>query len=175
MNNTRVLVLNQDFTFLGVCNWKDAISATYCGKAIVEEEFDDEVHSPSITMKIPAVIRLKRYVRVLYERITYVSFTKRNVHLRDNFYCQYCGTKFEQRKLSIDHIIPESRCGKTNWENCVSCCHSCNLVKDSRTPREAGMHLIRTAGKPRGFKEILRIKIGEIHRLWKKYLGLEEE
>lgn len=171
----RVLVLNQDYTFLGICSWEDAICHAYCGKAIIEEEYNQEIHSVSITMKIPAVIRLKKYVRVLYERITYCSFTKRNIHLRDNFHCQYCNMKFEQRKLSIDHVIPESRGGLTNWENTVSCCHACNLVKDDRTPEEAGLKLIRVPRKPHGFVEIIRIKIGEINSLWYKYLGLEEE
>lgn len=171
----RVLVLNQDFTFLGICSWQEAICSTYCGKAIVEEEFDDEVHSASLTMKIPAVIRLKKYVKIIYEEITRCSFTKRNVHLRDNFVCQYCGQKFEQRNLTIDHVLPESRGGATNWENCVSCCSSCNSIKDDCTPQEAGLKLIRIPSKPRGFIEILRIKIGQIHRLWFRYLGIEEK
>ena len=171
----RVLVLNQDFTFLGVTFWENAVTATYCGKAIVEEEYSDEIHSVSLTIKIPAVIRLKKYVRVLYERITYCSFTKHNVHLRDNWTCQYCTMKPDRRKLTIDHVIPEAKDGKDCWENCVSCCSSCNLIKDNRTPQEAGMHLIRIPSKPRGFKEILRIKIGEIHSLWYRYLGLKEE
>jgi len=166
----RTLVLNQDFTFLGVCDWKDSISAVYCGKAIIEEEFENEVHSVSITMKIPAVIRLKRYVKILYERISYVSYNKRNVHLRDNFICQYCSEKKIQSKLGIDHILPESRGGLSNWINTVSCCSNCNTLKGNRTPQEAGMKLIRIPSKPKSFREIVRIKLGELHDLWKPYL-----
>ena len=171
----RVLVINSDYTFLGVSCWQDAISAVYTGKAIVEAESDREVHSVSLTMKVPSVIRLRKYVRILYERITFVSYTKHNVHLRDLFVCQYCGKKCESRKLTVDHVLPESRGGLTNWENCVSACTACNLVKDNRTPQEAKLKLIRQPRKPHGFAEILRIKIGEIHSSWYRYLGITEE
>lgn len=171
----RVLVLNQDYTFLGITSWQNAVSAVYSERAITESEYDEEVHSVSMSMKIPAVIRLKNFVRVAYEKVTHVSFTKHNVYIRDNFTCQYCGEKKEPKKLSIDHLIPESRNGKTSWENCVAACHSCNMIKDNRTPQEAGMHLIRIPGKPKGFRTILKIKLGEIHKLWFRYLGIEEE
>lgn len=171
----RVLVLNSDYTFLGITSWQNSVCAIFSGKAVVEEEYETEIHSVSVTMKIPAVIRLKKYVKIIYDRITYISFTKHNVFVRDGHVCQYCGVKFEQRKLSLDHIIPESRGGLTNWENCVASCHPCNLIKDNRTPQEAKMHLIKIPGKPKGFKQILKIKLGEIHNLWLRYLGLEEK
>jgi 5-methylcytosine-specific restriction endonuclease McrA len=159
-----------DFTFLGICEWTDAISSVYSNKAIVEEEYEEEVHSVSLTMRKPAVIRLRKLIHIVYERIAYVSYTKRNVHLRDNFTCQYCGVKMPQKDLTVDHVIPEARGGPTNWENCVSACCDCNYKKDDKTPGEAGMNLIRPAHKPKGFKEIVRIKIGEISDLWEKYL-----
>ena len=137
---------------------------------MVEEEYDQEVHSVSLTMKMPAVIRLRKFIHIVYERIAYVSYTKRNVHLRDNFTCQYCGVKMPQKELTIDHIIPEAKGGPTNWENCVSACSDCNYKKDDKTPQEAGMVLIRAARKPHGFKEIVRIKLGEVILLWEKYL-----
>lgn len=171
----RCLVLNSDYTFLGVASWQQSISAVFSGKAIVESEYDNEVHSVSLTIKVPAVIRLRKYVKILYDRITFVSFTKHNLFIRDNFTCQYCGTKPEHRKLSLDHILPESRNGLTNWENCVAACHPCNLIKDNRTPQEAKMHLLKVPTKPKGFKQILKIKLGEIHKLWYQYLGIEEE
>jgi len=166
----RVLVLNQNYEFLGICDKESAICAVYTNKVIVEEEYNEVMHSVSITMHIPAVIRLRKFVKVIYERITYVSYTKRNIHLRDNYICQYCGTKRETRDLGIDHVIPESKGGLSTWDNTVSACHPCNYFKDDRTPQEAKMHLIRLPRKPRGFKEIIRIKVGEIHDLWIKYL-----
>jgi len=166
----RVLVLNMDYTFLGVTDWKSAICAVYTDKAIVEEEYDRTVSSPSVTMNIPAVIRLKRYIKILYDRIAYVSYTKNNIHRRDDFICQYCGEKTRKEKMTIDHVVPESRGGLSMWDNTVSACKSCNAVKDNRTPLEAGMHLVKQPCKPHGFKQIIRIKIGEIHDLWEPYL-----
>ena len=166
----RVLVLNQDFSFLGVTSWQNAICAVYTQKAVAMENYDQEVHSPSTTMKIPAVIRLKHFVRVAYERLAYVSFTKRNVHLRDNYICQYCSKQCAKGNVGIDHILPESRGGLNIWSNVVTACHSCNMIKDNKTPEEAGLKLIRVPTKPKRFREILRIKLGEIIDLWEKYL-----
>jgi 5-methylcytosine-specific restriction endonuclease McrA len=166
----RVLVLNSSYEFLGITDWKSAICAVYTNKATVEENYERTVSSPSVTMNVPAVIRLRKYVKVLYERITYVSYTKNNIHRRDDYICQYCGEKTRKDKITVDHVIPESRGGQSIWDNTVSACNGCNAEKDNRTPQEADMHLIRIPRKPHGFKEIIRIKIGEIHDLWEKYL-----
>jgi len=166
----RVLVLNMDYTFLGICQWQSAINAVYTNKAVVEEEYDKEVHSPSITMKVPAVIRLKKWVRVAYERISYVSYTKNNVHRRDNYKCIYCGEKCGKGNTTIDHLLPESKGGKNEWSNTATCCKSCNYLKDDRTPEQARMKLLWIPNKPRGFLMIVRIKLGMIHDLWAPYL-----
>jgi len=166
----KTLVLNSSFEFLGFCDWKEAICMAYTGKVYVEEEYDRIVSSPSVSMHVPAVVRLRHYVRVAYERITYVSYSKRNVHLRDNWTCQYCGEKKPADKLGIDHVIPESRGGLNTWTNTVSCCKGCNNFKDARLPNEAGMKLLRVPDRPKGFREIIQIKLGEIHELWEKYI-----
>jgi len=93
------------------------------------------------------------------------------VHLRDNYTCMYCGEKKIPVKLGIDHVIPESKNGQATWENTVSACHPCNSDKGNRTPQEAGMRLIRIPRRPKGFHEIVRIKCGELHDLWIRYLG----
>jgi 5-methylcytosine-specific restriction endonuclease McrA len=159
-----------DYTFLGVCDWKDAVCTVYTNKATVEESYDQVIHSCSTQMRVPAVIRLRKYVRVLYDKISGVSYTKRNVHLRDSYFCQYCSTRCKESQATIDHVIPESKGGKNSWENTVTCCKSCNLIKGGMTPTQAGLKLIRNPAKPKGFKEIMRIKIGELHDLWLKYL-----
>ena len=167
----RTLVLNANYEFLGFCGWQEAICHKVTGKVVVEEEYDREVHSPSVTMKVPAVIRLKKFIKVAYERLTYVSYNKRNVFLRDNYHCQYCNIKVV--KPTVDHVIPVSRGGLSNWVNTVTACESCNDYKENKTPEEAKMKLLRTPSKPRGFVTIIRIKIGEIHTLWKPYLLVE--
>src|SRR5690606_41742460 len=59
--------------------------------------------------------------------------------LRDRFECQYCGDNYPSEELTFDHVLPRSRGGRTTWENVVTACQSCNLVKGSRLPRECGM------------------------------------
>jgi len=75
-------------------------------------------------------------------------FVKR-VMSRDNYTCVYCGTCSDENsestsrrsKLSIDHIVPVSRGGKTAIEALVTCCKLCNNEKNDRTPEEWGMPL----------------------------------
>jgi 5-methylcytosine-specific restriction endonuclease McrA len=166
----KCLVLNMDYTFLGVCDWKDAVCAVYSNKVFVEESYESKVRSTSMEMQVPAVIRLRKYVRVLYEKVSTISYTKKNVHLRDAYICQYCSTRCKKDEVTIDHIVPESRGGKDTWENTVTCCKSCNLLKANMTLAQSGLKLIKVPTRPKGFKEIVRIKLGELHDLWLKYL-----
>ncbi|MDE2009978.1 MAG: HNH endonuclease [Candidatus Omnitrophica bacterium] len=168
---SRCLVLNMDYTFLGVCDWKDAVCAVYTNKVIVEESYDEVIRSSSTQMRVPAVIRLRKYVRVVYERISYISYTKRNVHLRDAYVCQYCSIRCKGDEATIDHIIPESKGGVDSWENTVTCCKPCNLLKDNLTLAQAGMKLIKAPTRPKKLREVVRIKLGELHDLWLKYLA----
>ena len=153
-----------------MCDWKEAICAVYSNKVIVEESYESIVRSTSVEMRVPAVIRLRKYVRVVYERVTFVSYTKKNVHLRDAYVCQYCTTRCKSDEVTIDHIVPESRGGADSWENTVTCCKSCNLLKDNMTLAQSGLKLIKIPTRPKGFREIVRIKLGELHDLWLKYL-----
>jgi 5-methylcytosine-specific restriction endonuclease McrA len=166
----RCLVLNMDYTFLGICDWKDAICAVYSNKVVVEESYDEVIRSTSVEMRMPAVIRLRKYVRVLFERVSSVSYTKRNVHLRDAYICQYCSKKCKHDDATIDHIVPECKGGISSWENTVTCCRACNILKGHRTLTQSGLNLIKIPTRPKKFKEIVRIKIGELHDLWIKYL-----
>jgi 5-methylcytosine-specific restriction endonuclease McrA len=104
-------------------------------------------------LKVPAVMRLIKLIRTIYR--TSVTFTKRNILIRDRFKCAYCGARRE--KLSIDHIIPKSRGGKMTFENCVAACKPCNLKKGGRTPNEARMYLKIRPYQPT-ISEFLRLK-----------------
>jgi 5-methylcytosine-specific restriction endonuclease McrA len=104
-------------------------------------------------LRVPAILRLIKLIRSIYR--AGVTFSKRNVFVRDGFRCAYCGSHRE--RLSIDHIIPRSRGGRTSFENCVAACKSCNLKKGGRTPSEAGMYLRTKAYQPT-ISEFLRMK-----------------
>ncbi len=45
-------------------------------------------------------------------------------------------------------MYPKSRLGPDSWENIVACCKECNQYKADRTPKEAGMKLLRRPARP---------------------------
>jgi len=79
----------------------------------------------------------------------HVPLNRRNLYARDGNKCQYCGTRFPTSELSIDHVLPQSRGGENSWRNLVCACVRCNARKGNRTPREAGMDLIREPHRPK--------------------------
>lgn len=105
------------------CGWEHAIKMVYSDAAQVVHEYDDwEVHSPSVTIKVPSVIMVRDYVH--YDRS--VPWTDEYLVLRDRFRCQYCNKKFPAHKLTQDHVIPRKYGGGTGWDNIVSACAPCN-------------------------------------------------
>ena len=144
MNSLRVLVLNQTYEPLHFCNAKRAIVMLLKGRAEKIESDGMAVRSPTITIRIPTVIRLRRYIKRSYH--VRIAFSKKNVFKRDNFTCQYCGSMGEN--LTIDHIIPKSRGGESCWENVVVACQRCNIKKGDRTLRDAQIRLLRRPVRP---------------------------
>ena len=103
------------------------------------------IHSASHEFPVPSVIRLAAMVRRPHRSGR--KLTRLEVFKRDHYTCQYCGK--ETRQLTLDHIVPRYRGGEHTWENVVSACVPCNRRKAGRTPREAGMKLIRQPSQPR--------------------------
>jgi len=126
------------------------------------------VHAISFDIMVPKVIRLLIYDRLPQSR---VKFNRRNVFARDMNRCQYCGKRYATSELSLDHVIPRSRGGKTTWENLVCSCTRCNARKGGRLPEEAGLSLVRKPVKPRRSPVIhLKLKSGK-YRSWKAFLN----
>lgn len=50
--------------------------------------------------------------------------------------CHYCGRHVPARELTMDHIVPVSRGGKSTRGNVVPCCKECNTRKKSRLSME---------------------------------------
>ena len=132
--------------------WQTAIVMSFLGKVDVLEEYDDVVASPSVAVKTPAVVRLKRSGTGAKRA---VKFSRANVFTRDGFCCQYCGSKKSPRELNYDHVIPRVQGGKTVWENIVTSCYDCNGKKQGRTPEQAGMKLLRPPVKPKSLPSTL--------------------
>jgi len=152
---TQCILLNADYTFLNMVHWKRSMCLIAKGKVQVLKHSERIIRTAEgVAIKIPAVMKLIKLIRTLY--VNRVPFSKKNVIVRDGFICAYCGT--DKEKLTIDHIIPKSRGGKTNFENCVSSCKPCNNWKGDKTPREARMYLKVKAYQPT-ISEFLILKV----------------
>lgn len=153
----RTIVLNGDFTFLNTVSWRRAIRLLMNEKIEVLKYDEKVIHcSNGSSMQIPLVVKLLKVIRMIYK--SRVPCSKRNVMVRDSFTCMYCGSKSQ---LTIDHVVPVSKGGKTTFENCVTACQPCNNKKNDRTLSEARMFLKRQPYAPT-ISEFFRIKMKQL-------------
>lgn len=166
--NRQVLVLNASYEPIHVCGVERAIILIFKGMARSEEITPYVMRSPSTEIPVPAVIRLVHYVSIPYRKKVY---SKKHIYLRDNYTCQYCGKLGVASELTLDHILPQSRGGRSAWENLVTSCKKCNTKKGNQTPREAGLVLLKKP-KPLSshfYLQLVRYKARE-NEYWRKYL-----
>ncbi|MDP9236483.1 MAG: HNH endonuclease [Chloroflexota bacterium] len=145
MSLTSVLVLNQNYEPLNVCNARRAFVLVYHGKAEVLEHGAGSLRSPNTVVPLPSVIRL---IYLIKRPRPQMRLSRREVFNRDRQMCQYCGRR-GQRDLTLDHVMPRHRGGRHTWENLVTACKACNHRKAGRTPQEARMHLLSVPYQPR--------------------------
>lgn len=88
---------------------------------------------------VRSIISLKGEVRGL-SRVPVPSRTL--LFRRDRCLCAYCGERFPEAVLTMDHIHPSAQGGHSTWENLVTACQPCNGDKGNRTPEQAGMPLL---------------------------------
>ena len=165
-----VLVLTASYEPINVCAARRAIVLVLKGVAMTEEENGHFLHSARFTIRVPSVIRLLEYRRIPHQTR---ALSRKNILLRDRSSCQYCGEELPSGELTLDHVVPRSRGGRTTWENVVTACSDCNLLKGNRLPLESGMyprhlprqpttHLLRDNGRafPPNF----------LHQSWRDFL-----
>ncbi|NLG56640.1 MAG: HNH endonuclease, partial [Rhodococcus sp.] len=142
----RVLLLNATYEPLTALPARRAIVLMACGKAdtVHDDPGAPVVHSEQWALPVPAVIRLRTYVRVPYR--ARVPMTRAALMHRDRGRCGYCGAKAE----TIDHVVPRSRGGEHSWENCVACCAPCNHRKADKLLSELGWTLRSPLAAPTG-------------------------
>ena len=157
----QTLLLNATYEPLRVVHWQKAITLWFQGKVEIVAEHDREVRAVTFSMKLPAVIRLLRRIRVR-RKLDYVPFSRANIYARDNHRCQYCGEVFPTVELTFDHVVPVAQGGRKDWENIVTCCVACNRKKGGRTPAQAHLHLIRQPKRPDKASAI-RMADGRLH------------
>lgn len=177
----KTLVLNKAWQPIHITTVRYAVILLYRGaaKAVCPHtyqvyNFDEWLHVPpngngvvhSAKMNVPApdVVVLQEYDRMP----SVSSFSKRNVMKRDHGVCQYCGK--QHPKMTIDHVMPRSKGGTSDWMNVVLACEPCNKKKADRTPDEAGMHLIRPPYKPKLNISMLIKRHMECNPEWSKFI-----
>lgn len=127
------------------------------------------LRSVHVICEVPSVITLTDYDQYPDLRVV---FNRRNLYIRDKYECQYCGCKPGTKELSIDHVVPTSRGGRTCWENCVLSCTACNSIKADRMPGKAGMTLKKKPMRPRWHMRYV-LKVRRIPEDWAKFLGVD--
>jgi len=185
----KVLVLNKSWVAVGSVSLKRAITLVFStykdgeSKAkivdpvndfqlftwkdwsqVIPKDGEDSISSADLVFRIPEIIVLGRYNKLPNRK---VYFNRRNLYRRDNFTCQYCERKLHSSELTIDHIIPRSRGGKSNWINCVLACNKCNAKKGSNLLSEIGLSLMRKPFKPKFNMLDVDVKI----KSWEHFLG----
>jgi hypothetical protein len=186
IENSRCLILNADYTVLGIINWQKALvwSMQLDHKQkprveIVDFYKDDFIQGVNKKFPIPAVVRTFKYFRIHDSR---VNFCRINLFIRDDYSCQYCGIRKNKNELTYDHVVPKSvwkssMGSPTNWTNIVTACINCNRKKGDRTPKQANMPLKNIPIAPKKSQKYLPI-LGHLSKIrmdipeeWSIYLS----
>lgn len=183
--DTECLVLNADYSPLTIIGWQKAVLWSFkheanrkIGVEIIDFYKNDHiVGSNGKKYPIPSVVKTAKYFRINNYR---VKFSRKNLFIRDNYCCQYCGNKFDINQLTYDHVVPKSLWNNNNyspttWTNIVTACVLCNRKKGNRTPKQANMPLKNIPIMPQKNIKYLPIttylnKIKDIPDEWKLYL-----
>lgn len=162
-----VLVLNQNYEPLNICNLRRAFVLVDRGKAEVLELGERGIRTASRLVPRPSVIKLSYMVKRPRPQ---VRLSRREVFMRDDYQCQYCGSR--SRELTLDHVVPKHRGGGHSWDNLVSACRPCNHRKGGKTLEEARMRLHRAPRRPQPTQYFLWVQRlnGAASQAWLKFL-----
>lgn len=166
MGKQRCLLLNNSYETLNFITFERAMKLIINGKVDVIDTWDNVVSWSTGSMKQPATLRLKRYIKFTNRKI---RFNRRAIFRRDSFQCMYCGAALTLSTITIDHVIPKRQGGANSWTNCVSACQNCNKHKRDRTPEEAGMVLLQIPTAPVNYLYSDYLFLNPRHDNWKQY------
>ena len=180
------LVLNVDYSPIGIIDWRKSMvwsyrfeHSKYASIEIIEYYNNDYVISINKHFKIPAVVKTNKYFKI---NTHHVNFSRKNIFIRDNYTCQYCGNKPSIGQLTYDHVIPKSKWPHRNqtatcWTNIVTACFKCNCKKGNKTPKQANMTLKQAPYIPHKTTKYLHVTHQllnirkDIPEEWKLYIG----
>ncbi|TRZ48532.1 MAG: HNH endonuclease [Dehalococcoidia bacterium] len=148
---SKVLVLNRHWFPIDIVTYKDAfkLMCKTHAKAVetlqgsymmhtmeswIDLHMDKDyqtVSTVSLEISVPEIIVLTDYDQM---PVRFINFSKANLLTRDDYQCAYCGCEVDSDTATIDHIHPQSKGGKTDWENCTIACKNCNHAKADSLP-----------------------------------------
>lgn len=128
------------------------------------------VHTVRLEILLPKVLLLRSFDRLPVKEI---KFSRENIFIRDSYTCQYTGKRCRPADLTLDHVIPRERGGRTSWENIVTCRRDINSLKANRLPHEAGLSLIRKPVQPKWRPFSAIVAASDIDRDWRHFLPVE--
>ncbi|HZO94198.1 MAG TPA: HNH endonuclease [Candidatus Baltobacteraceae bacterium] len=163
-----VLLLNFTYEPLGIVDLQRAVRLVFQRKAEIVHDDGRVLRTVSAAFPLPSIVRLLYFVARKRKK---VALTKKNVLLRDDYRCGYCAAKGTPATMTVDHIVPRSRGGRSSWQNLVACCSACNGRKRDRSPEEARMPLRIRPREPRFIPWIV-VRRNTCPDEWWKYLGL---
>ena len=161
----KCLVLDASYMPRSIITSERAFTIFYKGNAEIVENHPSKfkVVNPNLEIYKPSIIRVKKNMKVDFHK---TKLSRENVFKRDGYTCVYCGSE-DKRKLTIDHVIPQSRGGKDTWENLVTACFKCNQEKNDLTIKEWG----RKEPNPKRPHHLLLLKAVEnVPKEWYTYL-----
>ena len=176
MSNYKTLVVAGGVP-IDVENWRKSLIKCLTGKALaIENREEIAFESNGVVTYIPSIIViLNTYFMGRLTFVNTVPLNRRNLWLRDDGRCIYCNSKISTEEVTFDHVIPQSKGGLTTWANVVCSCSVCNNKKDSRTPKQAHMTLVKKPTVPRLSKKVVlrmikKLGLTSIHEeSWKGY------
>jgi 5-methylcytosine-specific restriction endonuclease McrA len=171
----KVLLLNASYEPLGTVGLPRAIRLVWKQSAeVVELDGDRVLRSPNFVFPAPSVIRLIEYIDIRGRRRR-ASNQRASILARDRYRCQYCAVKGTAFDLTLDHILPRSRGGRTVAENLCVACKVCNQRKGDRTPEEARMPLLANpSALGYGLEKSVMYYAARSRPEWRKYLFLDD-
>ena len=162
-----VLVLNQNYEPLNICNIRRAFVLVHRGKAEVLEHHEPGIRTATRILPRPSVIKISYMVKRPRPQ---VRLSRREIFMRDDYACQYCGSR--TRELTLDHVVPRHKGGGHSWDNLVSACRPCNHRKGGKTLEEARMRLPKPPKRPQPTQYFLWVQRlnGNASQAWLKFL-----
>ncbi|MBN1808202.1 MAG: HNH endonuclease [Planctomycetes bacterium] len=148
----------EDFTTYDFSSWTEAS----------EHALENYIRTVNRKILIPQIIILPGYNGFVKRR---AAFNRRTIFERDKYRCQYCGSRLPSSELTLDHVVPRSRGGKSAWDNIVVACVKCNTRKGNSLPGEAGMRLLKKPSKPKWpATSGIRVSRG-LYASWERFLS----